>query len=208
VADAIGRGFIPATRAHQYTNASDAALDWIDEHYLNFPPATRPDRRYLREFANFFATYLTSSFDVIPQPGTRLVSRCGCYCSLCARLVNAPHLQTKKLSKRDKDRAVDLMVDRVRALAREAGIASTAEHITAVVHGDETRRLSAYSTYGYWLIRRLEGETEGKSILSLWREIAWNRTGSPIKGFKLRYKDFVDAEESLVDALQSAKVNG
>jgi hypothetical protein len=59
VAEAVGKGFIPATRVHQYADAGDAAVDWIDENYLNFPPALRPDRRLLREFANFFGTYLT-----------------------------------------------------------------------------------------------------------------------------------------------------
>jgi hypothetical protein len=208
VAEAVRKGFIPATHAHEYANACDAAFDWIDEHYLNFPPATRPDRRHLREFANFFGTYITSSFDIVEQPGTRLASRCGCYCPLCAHIVNAPNLQPKKLSKRDKDRAIDLMADRVAALACEEGIEVKAQHVTTVVQGDETRRPSAYSTYGYWLIRRLEGDTAGKSVLGLWREIAWNRTGSPIKGFKLRYKDFLDAEESLVDALQTAIAHG
>jgi hypothetical protein len=208
VADAVGKGFIPATRAHQYANTCDAAFDWIDEHYMNFPAAMRPDRRSLREFANFFGTYVTSSFDVIEQPGTRRVSECGCYCPLCVHIVNAPNLQPKKLAKRDKDRAIYLMANRVTALACEEGIEAQLQHVTAVVHGDETRRPSAYSTYGYWLIRRLEGDTDGKSILALWREIAWNRAGSPIKEFKLRYKDFIDAEESLVHALQTATVNG
>ena len=103
---------------------------------------------------------------------------------------------------------MELMVDRVTALASEEGIAAQAEHITDVAHGDETRRNSAYSAYGYWLIRRLEGDTDGKSILALWREIAWNRTGSPIKSFELRYRDFIDAEESLVNALETALLNG
>jgi hypothetical protein len=208
VADAVGKGFIPATRAHQYANECDAAFDWIDEHFMNFPPAMRPDRRYLREFANFFGTYLISSFDVVEQPGQRRVSRCGCYCSLCSRIVNAPNLRPKKLAKHDKDRAIDLMVDRVNALAREEGIAAEPQHVTTVVQRNETRRHSAYSTYGYWLLRRLDGDTDGKSILGLWREIAWNRTGSPIKGFKLRYKEFVDAERSLVDSLQTAITRG
>jgi hypothetical protein len=92
--------------------------------------------------------------------------------------------------------------------AREEGIPARLQHVTTVVHGDETRRRSAYSTYGYWLIRRLKGDAEGKSILGLWREIAWNRTGSPIKGFKLRLEDFVKAESSLVEALRTSVTNG
>jgi len=204
VAEAVRRGFIPATRAHEYANTSYAAFDWIKEHYLNFPQAMRPDRRHLREFANFFGTYLTSSFDILEQPGTRLDSRCGCYCPMCARLVNAPHLRPKKLKRSDKERAGQLMVHRVAALAREEGIAATDAAVVAIVRGDETRRPAAYSAYGHWLIRRLEGETDGTAVLALWREIAWKRTGSPIPNFRLGREDFIEAEKVLVGALRSA----
>ena len=208
VADAIGKGFIPATRAHQYANMGDAAFDWIDEHYMNLPVAVRPDRRHIREFANFFGTYVTSSFDVIERPGMRRVSWCGCFCPFCSHIVSAPHLQPKKLAKRDKNRAIDLMADRLTALAREDGIVTQVEHVTTIVRNQETQRHAAYSAYGYWLIRRLEGDSDGKAILGLWREIAWNRSGSPINGFKLRYQDFIDAETALVDALQTALRHG
>jgi hypothetical protein len=166
----------------------------------------RPDRRHLREFANFFGTYVTSSFDIVEQPGTRLDSRCGCYCRLCAHLVNAPHLRAKKLRKKDKERAGQLMVHRVAALAREEGIGVADPAVVAIVRGDETRRPAAYSAYGHWLIRRLEGDTDGTAVLALWREIAWKRTGSPIQDFQLRHKDFLDAEVVLAEALRSAAV--
>src|SRR5262245_56257839 len=195
VADAVRKGFIPATRAHEYANTSEAALAWME--YFNFPASMRPERQYLREFANFFGTYVTSSFDIIEQPGTRLESRCGCYCPLCAHLVNAPHLRAKKLTRRDRDRANQLMISRVTALASEEGIETSEQDAAAIVRGDETRRSAGYSAYGHWLIRRLEGDTDGKAVLALWREIAWKRTGSPMKTFQIRYKDFVDAEMSL-----------
>jgi hypothetical protein len=208
VAEAVGKGFIPATRAHHYANTCEAALAWMEEHYFNFPAAMRPERQYLRAFANFFGTYVMSSFDIVEQPGTRLESRCGCYCALCAHLVNAPHLQAKKLTTRDRDRANELMVSRVTGLAREEGIGTSEQDAATIVQSDETRRFAGYSAYGHWLIRRLEGDTDGKAILALWREIAWKRTGSPIKNFQLRYKDFIDAEVSLVDALRSMIVYG
>jgi hypothetical protein len=203
IAEAVRKGFIPATRAHQYATAGDAAFAWMQDHYLNLPQGMRPDRRCLREFANFFGTYVTTSFDIVEQPGMRLDSRCGCYCPLCARLVNAPHLRAKRLRKKDKERAGQLMVNRVSALAREERIGVSDPAVVAIVHGDETRRSAAYSAYGHWLIRRLDGDTDGAAVLALWREIAWKRTGSPIKDFQLRYKDFVDAEELLADTLQS-----
>ena len=98
------------------------------------------------------------------------------------------------------------MVDRVAGLAREEGIVAPDSAAAAVVAGDETRRSAAYSAYGYWLIRRLDGNTDGAAVLALWREIAWKRTGSPIHGFRLRHEDIVAAEEAVADALRSVAV--
>jgi hypothetical protein len=100
------------------------------------------------------------------------------------------------------------MVDRATVLAQEEGIAVTTAAVAEVVRNDDTRRAAAYSAYGYWLIRRLDGHTDGPAVLALWREIAWNRAGSPIRGFRLRYGDVADAEESLADALRSSPEDG
>ena len=113
VADAVQTGFIPSTRAHSYANVADAAFDWMDQHYSNLPQDCRPEREELRPFANFFGTYITTSFDVIDQPGMQLKTPCGCYCQLCSHLVKAPHLRPKKLTKRDRTRARRLMIDRL-----------------------------------------------------------------------------------------------
>jgi hypothetical protein len=204
VADAVGKGFIPPERAHEYADDSDSTYDWMNQHYLNFPANARPDRRYLRQFASFFSTYVLSSFDVIEQPGVRLHSPCGCYCPWCVHMVNASHLQPKKLSKRDKTRAVALMVDRVTILAKEEGVALKPEDAENLVENDANRRFAGYSAYGHWLIKRMAGLSDGKSILALWRVIAWSPTGSPLPKFKLEFKDFVHAEESLVKAMRTA----
>jgi hypothetical protein len=178
----------------------------MQDHYGSFPLGMLPERRHLREFANFFGTYVTSSFDIVEQPGQRLESRCGCYCPLCSHLVNAPHLQPKKLRRKDKERAVQLMVNRVSDLASEEGIGTTGSAVAAVVAGDDTRRAAAYSAYGYWLIRRLDGDTDGPAVLALWREIAWKRTGSPIPGFRLEQSDVIDAEKTVTEALRSVSM--
>ena len=93
------------------------------------------------------------------------------------------------------------MVDRVLALAGEHGMQVTGAHVQHVVTDEATRRSAGYSTYGYWLIQRLDGHADGPSVLALWREIAWNRKGSPIQGFHLKLDDFVDAETKLIKSL-------
>ena len=202
VAEAIGKGFIPATRAHQYADVADSAYDWIDKHYLNLPTNARPDRTHQREFANFFATYMMSSFDIIEQPGMREVDPCGCRCRFCSILVKAPHLQTKKLSPKMKQRALRLMVDRIQQLAIESGTPVTPDSAEQIATFEQTRRWAGYSAYGHWLIKRLDGLTDGPSILALWREIAWNKSGSPIPKFELKHADFVEAETSLIRAIE------
>ena len=202
VADAIGKGFIPATRAHEYADVADSAYDWIDQHYLNLPTNARPHRTHQREFANFFATYMISSFDIVEQPGKRRMTPCGCYCPMCSYFANAPYLQTKKLSSKMKQRALRLMADRVQQLAMESGTPITPEAAEQIATTVETRRAAGYSAYGQWLIKRLDGLTDGPSILALWREVAWNKSGSPIPRFELKYADFADAETCLVRAIE------
>jgi hypothetical protein len=203
VAEAVAKGFIPATRAHQYANDGDSAREWVVEHFENLPRDCRPDRARLREFGQFFGTYLTSSFDIVEQPGLRRVDPCGCGCRFCSYLTKASHLRPKKTAQRHKDRARRLMEQRLVSLAFEEGIQANEDDVRYLCESDEARRYTAYSAYGYWLIRRLDGETDGTSILALWREMAWTRQGSPMKNFKLRIDDIRDAESNLVLKLRS-----
>jgi hypothetical protein len=198
----IEKGPIPISRAERHSDSPDAAIEWVANNYLLFPRELQPDQSHLREFACFFWTYVTSSFDVIAHPGTVLEpGDCGCMCPMCARIKHAPHLKAKKLTKADKRRAVDLMADRMAALANEEGVAVAPERCLEIATDPNTRRSAGFSTYGHWLINRLSGRTDGPAILALWREIAWDKQGSPIHGFVLRYEDFEGAERLLLRAL-------
>ena len=123
VAEAVGHGTIPAARAGRHSETPNAAMDWFRENRLLLPAELRPDESRLTEFANFFWTYITTSFDVEMDPGSIRVPVHGCMCELCARIVAAPHLRPKKLRGTDKRRAIVLMQDRVIALASEEGVA-------------------------------------------------------------------------------------
>jgi hypothetical protein len=97
------------------------------------------------------------------------------------------------------------MIERVAALAQEEGITVDAIKIQDIVTDPDTRRAAGFSAYGFWLINRLSGRTDGPSILALWREIAWTKKGSPISGFKLQYEDFEAAETTLIQALRNVQ---
>lgn len=202
--DAIGKGFIPVWRAHGYGSSVEGAAGWISANYHSLPADARPEPDQLQEFARFFSTYLITSFDVYEEPGARLISECGCRCELCVRLVAASNLQPKRLEKRDKARAEKLMTQRLMDLAAEHGVGLDSDQAEVLAARPEHRRNIAYSAYGDWLIRRLDGKSDGGSILVLWRLIAWKPTGSPIPGFKLHERDFIAAEAALLAAMPSA----
>ena len=198
LADAIDRGFITFTRAHDYSSAADAAYDWIEEHYHNLPEAGRPQRKRLREFSNYFGSYVTTSFDLVDKPGTRLESRCGCFCSFCVHLVGASHLRPKKLRKRDKDMAREQRISRLLSLAEEEGIQIESDTASTIAVDPAFLRSAAYSAYAHSLLERIRGDEGGLYALALWREIAWKPEGSPIKGFQLQAEDILDAERQLI----------
>lgn len=209
---AIDAGEIPIPRVVSSRHADDvtaATLDWIEPFHLSFPPEMRPDPDKLREFAAFFGTYLTSSFDLTNDPGVVLRNQYGgtCFCPICARLVNGSHLKAKKLTSSDKKRAVSLMHDRLVELAEEHHLKLTSSDTTAVIAKPECRIAAAYSTYGYWLIQRTKGMTDGASILALWRQFAWTEAGSPRKDFKLQYDDIKGSEDLLLTSMRELAAN-
>ncbi len=209
LADAIDRGLITFTRAHDYANAADAAHEWIDEHYDNLPEAGRPQRNRLREFSNYFGSYVTTSFDLFDKPSTRLESRCGCFCPLCAHLVNASHLRPKKPRKRDKDMASEKRISRLIMLAEEEGMRIQSDLAGVIATVPAFLRSAAYSAYGLSLLERIRGSEGGPYVLALWREIAWKPEGSPIKGFQLEATDILDAEHQLIAEIRrQLRTNG
>ena len=98
-------------QVHEAASMADAGRRWLERNHATLPERCRPEASDMEAFANLVASFLSSSFDLDPEPGTRRDSRCGCYCSWCSCAVAASHLRTKKLSKRDKDRAREMQVD-------------------------------------------------------------------------------------------------
>ena len=158
----------------------------------------------LRAFAAFFGTYVTTSFDILTHPEKVLISDWGCYCELCSRVVNGSHLKPKKVTTADKRRAKSLIIDRLCDLATEEGMSLSRSDAETLIEDSVQRRAAAYSAYGFWLIQRTNGITDGTSILALWREIAWTPQGSPRKDFQLQYNNFVDSEDLLVASVDIA----
>ena len=204
LASAMNKGFMPAAGAHDACTGGEAALAWIERHYLNLPTGCRPSLEEMVPFANMFGSYLETSFSIVDEPGVQRVSDHNCWCAFCCRVVKASHLVPKSVDARDKSRAAKLRLRRVEALALEEGLHWPSDDAEALVTGS-TRRDASLSAYGTSLLERLKGVSSGFGVLALWREIAW-RNGSPDHRFKLKHHDIVAAECRLLAAMQASHV--
>ena len=208
ISNAIGKGLTLPSHAAHHSGGPEAAMEWLHANYKIIPEDLRPNKQAIDEFAAFFSTYLTSSFDVIQKPGTEgtgPIPRFACTCDLCVRIANAPHLQAKKLYASDKRRADFLMTECIQNFAAKHGIELDDNSASNLITDQGTRRAAAYVTYGHWLILRLKGESDGPAILALWRLIAWDPRGGTRQGFTLRLEDFKTAESTLLAAIQDGK---
>lgn len=190
-------------------NGGEAATEWLRNNWRYIPEHLRPPKESIVEFGAFLSTFLTSSFDVIEKPGTKGEGPTWgfCRCDVCLRIVNAPHLQAKKLYARDKKAAELLMEEYLTILAHENEIELDAALAKQLRTDEKTRRAAAYLTYGHWLIRRLSGESDGPAILALWRLIAWDPRGGMRPNFELKLDDFRAAERQLLDAMRRLVVD-
>ena len=186
--------------AHQGTVA-DAARDWLHSHATEIPAALRPetsDPAELTRYANIFVSYLLTSFDLVSEPGTQVVSRSSCYCSVCRYVEAASHLKAKKLTQADKIRAERLQRAYLTARATELGFDLTEAHFDALRGNPLLAESLALATYGEQLLQRCSGGMhEGATVLALWREFAWTRAGSPKKDFVLSAALIIEAQRAL-----------
>lgn len=201
---AISKGIIQFDRAHDYMDEAAAAKEWIERHFLNLPPSCRPAIDHLEAFARFFATYLTTSFELVEKPGEKLTSSCSCYCSICTHLVSAPHLRVKKLSRRDKGRARKIKIAALEQLALEHNTHIDLQQAEKLIDSPNSATDVSLLAYGQQLVARTHGRSEGPAVLALWREIAWDKRGAPKKNFQLETEDILCAEESIAEQIHSA----
>jgi len=199
---AISKGVIRFERAHDYLDEAEVAKDWIEGHYLNLPPDCRPAKDQLLPFARFFATYLTTSFELEEHSRKRIASSCGCYCPLCSYIVAGPKLRLKKVQRRDKTRARKIKILTLQQLAREHNTQLDQQQAEKLIDSPATGMDASLIAYGQQLVARTHGISHGPAVLALWREIAWGKT-SPKKNFQLEAENILAAEQSLAKQLAS-----
>ena len=190
-------------QVHEAATMSEAARRWLERHRTTLPERCRTTPAEGEAFANVVASFLSSSFDLVENPGTRRVSECGCRCDWCSYAVAASHLRTKKVSKRDKARARRLQADLLRERALKSGRSLSDDQALRIVDDEQLGEAAAIVTYAHELIRRMKGLYEGPAVLALWRRFAWTREGSPRKDFRLTIDAVRKAEARVEQALQT-----
>lgn len=200
LARAVREGFVSVSKAHDFADASHAVKAWVSSHFYNLPLDCRPEPEQMDSFANFFGTYLETSFDLVQNPANRYISACGCSC--CLYLAAPQHLKPKSLTKVDKERATKLRLRRLEMLAREEGLSFDGARLQEALRDEKLQIAASLSAYGAALLDRLKGISEGPAVLALWRHFAWNCNGNPIRNFKLQASNILQAEQSLLSALR------
>jgi hypothetical protein len=200
---AVREGFVPIVLAHDVAGAGDAARFWLQHHLGSLPGACRPTEEELDAFAKFFGTYLETSFELDAKSTTRVTSACGCYCPLCRRLSNPQNLRPKSLTPQDKKRAAKLRLRRLEEIALGSGVGFDEDQARSILEIESHRLDASMSAYASALLERLRGFSDGPAVLGLWRDFAWKRDGAPIRNFKLRANDILQAEMRLIGHLTS-----
>jgi len=206
MATAVSDGFINFETAHDYATLAAAAEGRIRGHYLNIPESARPSREELTVFCRFFSTYLKTSFELISAPGKQRYSPdAHCFCPMCSWLVNAPNLRTKKVRPADKRRAYKMRVAALLNMAAEHRLDVGENEITQLLNDRQVSEDANLVAYGYDLRQRAKGIANGPAVLALWRGFAWNASGSPKHGFRLKAKMIVAAQNRLLALMQSIR---
>jgi hypothetical protein len=209
VASAVKQGFIFFETAHKYSTLPEAAEGWLKIHYLNLPPDARPRSDELGPFSAFFSTYLTNSFDLIANPGKRLYSpQAHCFCPICSWFVDAPNLQTKKITNSAKRQAETMKLNAIANLAAENRLAIREADVKKQLTDPQSSEDACLVAYGRDLLQRVQGIANGPAVLALWRGFAWTSSGSPKHRFQLTANLILDAEESLLAAIRKKATTG
>lgn len=186
---------------HGAMTLEDAAYEWMGRN-TNLVPASRvaPDER--RAFANVFASYLETSFDLVESPGTQRYTHDGCWCPLCSYVGQARHLQPKRVTDADKHRARQRQRDYLRDVARTLAAPASDAVLDALAAESDMREPLAMATYAGELVRRMNGDPTGPEVLALWRRFAWTSTGAPKRGFDLDAAMLVAAQERVASEVR------
>lgn len=194
----------PTHEAHSAMDNSAVAQQWIEANLLNLPADVAPAHADISSLAALFCSYLTTSFEIVTSPSSRLHTTTGCLCDVCLQLARCSHLQPKRVGPGDKAYAERFKLKMLKDLATEHDILVDEARVRNLLSDQDLREQIALVAYAQQLLLRLDGDPGDPAILVLWREFAWTRHGAPKKGFSLNAQDIVEAQDQLILTLKKA----
>ncbi len=201
---AFERGLIAVERKGACAGQMQSVRGWIEKRVQQVPPDARPPEGELDAFSQFFKTFLTSTFDLDPDPGTRLYSEdAHCFCPCCSWVVKRPHLRPRKVSKKDKRDALRRVGAFVKQTATDANREISDSEVAAILGNQELQLDASLCTYTLEVQNRMFGISRGTETLALWRLCAWEKTGSPKKGFRLTTEEVLAANARVIRAIDA-----
>jgi hypothetical protein len=108
VGSSLKRGFLKFDVVHEAVQISEATKDWLIRHNDQIPKNYRPNRSKVDAFANFFSTYLMTSFELIEKPTNILKTDGKCFCWCCSYLAAGDNLKLRKITKNARKDAQEL----------------------------------------------------------------------------------------------------
>ncbi len=203
--EAFSHGIIAPEDAGQYVSTQEATFGWIEKHLPRFPEDAQPDQRELREFSNYFSTYLANTFDIDAEPGGKRFSpNEHCSCPICSWMVRAPHVKAKKVTGGARMRAQNLKNDVLDRIADSHGGNLSADARHRIAQEEPLTDALNLCAYAVDLLERMKGFAQGPATLALWRSIAWTPQGSPKKGFELSVDEIMNAQDQVVSRVRAA----
>lgn len=191
-------GTLPIGSLHGALDASTAAIEWLSRNAASIPTSVRPPEGKLEKFAHLFASYLVTSFEIAAKKKVRAA----CGCELCSYLVAVPNLKVRAPSAADERIAEEVKLDCLEALALEEGAALFRTELERFVGANaDLNRPIAIVAYVRELDRRSTYRGQGRPVLALWRQFAW-QNGRPTRNFELTADEVLHAQEAIRERLR------
>lgn len=185
---------------HENLQLQAGALTWVKNNYFNIPLHDRPDEEDIPAFTNLLTSYLATSFKV---GKVKISNTPGCWCKFCTYFTNVKGFELKKLTKRARARADDMIDIYLSILAGQLDIELPGTWEDWRKKNSDLDYEFSLLAYTNELIRRSKYHSQGEGALQLWRDISVYEDGSRIKNFELKLSEILETEKVVIKRLKN-----
>ena len=196
ISEKIDDGEFTFSKSHENESSANVILDWLNTYYDYLPKSILPQKSELKEFSNYFASMLTTSFQINEEP-ERAYSSWSCYCDICMQFSNLTHLKSISPKQEDRDMAKQKRNEFLQEFSQYLNIELSDYDSIKLAENNSLHQDIAILTYTKSLFGRIKHSKGGVYMLALWREFAWSKGGGPIPDFNFSATKIFDATRRL-----------